>query len=364
MGTSLVNRINGQTFSWLNTLHNRQTITIYVENDDDVPFWNFFFSKRKLPTKITPATTGDKRGKKSVLDFADRLSKEFLLCVDSDFDYLFNCNTEQSRQIINNPFIFHTYIHSIESFKCYLDILENVFVDATRTKNGINFNIDSFINTYSEKIYDLFIKFLYYEQKYQVEYEQFSALKKQKENELSGRNLETWINSNKPIHVFPLENGLNNTILISPLLLNDTQANNELLKLEQKIQTKNITIPEPDSGILDQLKVELAGFGLEKLNTYLFIQGHLLFENVVLRFLSPLFNKVISNKRTIFYAEINAETDVKMKENIENNLRHFESLIMPIQIALESHKYYDVCPFSIRIMNDIDNYISNCLNKN
>jgi hypothetical protein len=152
--------------------------------------------------------------------------------------------------------------------------------------------------------------------------------------------------------------------LISPLLLNDTQANNELLKLEQKIQTKNITIPEPDSGILDQLKVELAGFGLEKLNTYLFIQGHLLFENVVLRFLSPLFNKVISNKRTIFYAEINAETDVKMKENIENNLRHFESLIMPIQIALESHKYYDVCPFSIRIMNDIDNYISNCLNKN
>lgn len=356
MGTSLVGRINGQTFDSLNHFHNRRTITVYVENEDDIPFWNFFFSKRNLPTVIKTATNG-KRGKQSVLDFADRLTKEFILCVDSDFDYLHNGKTQQSRLITTNPYIFHTYIHSIESYKCFAEILGNVLVDATFTKNEISFNYVSFLKSYSSIIYNIFLFFMFYEQKYQIEFDNFTIEKQRKTTELSENELNIWINSNKPEHLFPLEEGLNRLIEISPLILNNTQGEKELAKLENLINEKINALPVPDTTSFEQLKNELSNLGLEKQNTYLFIQGHTLFRNVVMQFLKPLYNRIISTSRTQFHSEIRNTSDNKKKENIDNNLRHYEKLLTPIKIALSNHKYFDNCPFAEKIFNDIDLFL-------
>jgi len=100
MGTSIVDRLNGKTFQSKNELYNKQVIQVYVENEEDVPFWKYFFDKKNLKTKISPADKGSvERGKQSVLAFSDRVNKFFVLCVDSDFDYLLQKSTSQSKLV-------------------------------------------------------------------------------------------------------------------------------------------------------------------------------------------------------------------------------------------------------------------------
>ena len=55
-----------------------------------------------------------------------------LLCVDSDFDFLFNGATEQSRLIRDSRYMFHTYTYATENYLCYAPSLHNVCVKATK----------------------------------------------------------------------------------------------------------------------------------------------------------------------------------------------------------------------------------------
>ena len=98
--------------------------------------------------------------------------------------------------------------------------------------------------------------------------------------------------------------------------------------------------------------------GVSNKNTYLFIQGHTLLNNVVLRFLNPIFNRIISNKKSSFFEQAKNETNIKKRENIENNRLHFEKLIIPIETVLLNNKYFLECPFSEKIIEDINNFIS------
>ena len=77
------NRLENQ-----NKLLDRTTIRVYVENEDDVPFWKYFFTKANIDTVISPASKGNlERGKKTVLFYENQANASLLLCVDSDYDY-------------------------------------------------------------------------------------------------------------------------------------------------------------------------------------------------------------------------------------------------------------------------------------
>ncbi len=359
MGTPLIERISGQTFNILNQLHNRNNIIAYVENDDDIPFWNYFFSNQKVPITITTAGNNDKRGKQSVLDYSNRLSKEFILCVDSDFDYLHQGKTEQSKLIIDNQFIFHTYVHSIENYKCYSSILNKVIIDACYTTDNINFNFIGFLEKYSKIIYDIFIYFIYFEQKYNIELELYTKEKDQKQIELSEIQFNEWEITYKPIHNFPLKQGLNKIIKIADLITNEAKAEEELIKLKLIIDNKIGELPTIDTEILSKIKDDLMNLGVSSENTYLFIQGHTLLNNVVLRFLNPISRKIISDKTSGFYEQAKNEANVKKKENINNNRLHFEKLIIPIKTGLLNNKYFSECPFLEKIVEDRNNFINN-----
>jgi len=372
MGTSIVDRLNGKTFQSKNELYNKQVIQVYVENEEDVPFWKYFFDKRNLKTKISPADKGSvERGKQSVLAFADKVNKHFVLCVDSDFDYLLQNGTTQSKLVNNNPYIFHTYTHSIESFKCYSGILHKVVVDSTLNDNE-TFDYTSFLEEYSNVIFDLFVYFFYFEKKHQIAFENYSIQCGIEEKRQSKNDFFKWKQNHEPIHVFPLENGFNKNIKILNQIKDKNDITIQLDLLKKQIEQTLSTLPSIDKSELNTLKDELFELGVIQSNTYLFIQGHVLLNNIVLMFLNPIFNLLKDN---VFDEYTNAKkntTDTKKHEHIENVREHYKKIVFTskrdemstIERVLFNHKYFDECPFAEKIFNSIDSYTRNNHNMN
>ncbi len=91
------------------------------------------------------------KGKKVLLSMIPESSEELLLCVDSDFDYLFGDRTPQSREVNGTQHMFHTYAYATENFLCWAPSLHNVCVKATKNDARI-FDFVEFMDRYSETI--------------------------------------------------------------------------------------------------------------------------------------------------------------------------------------------------------------------
>ena len=91
---------------------NQRLVRVYVEGYEDVAFWRGIFDHFRNPYlrfEISVPDRGDlPKGKKVLLSMLPRSSEELLLCMDSDFDYLFAGRTPQSQEVNNSKFLFHT----------------------------------------------------------------------------------------------------------------------------------------------------------------------------------------------------------------------------------------------------------------
>ncbi len=358
MGKQIDDKLNEATFRNENELHDKKIIRVYVENDEDVPFWKFFFDKRNLKTKITPAQKGIiERGKQSVLHFADRAGKYFVLCVDSDFDYLLQNSTKQSELVNCNPYIFHTYIHSIESYKCYAETLQSVIIEATLIDNDI-FDCVSFLEEYSKTIFDLFVYFFYFEKKHCIEFEKFTTIKFS--NAIS-----------HPIHQFPLKESFNKNIALSKIDISG-HGKEQLNELQKKINETLSDLPKIAEQELLQIKNELSELGVNEYNTYLFIQGHALHDNVVLKFLNSIFDNLKNEQLDVYKSAKQTTIDNGKLENMDKERENYKKIaftskkdeMTTIERVLFNHKFFEKCPFSSNILNDIDKYINSNFTKN
>lgn len=101
----------------------QRLVRVYVEGYEDVAFWRGIFDHFQNPWlrfEISVPDRGDlPKGKKVLLGAIPRSSDELLLCVDSDFDYLFGDTTPQSAEIHAAQYMFHTYTYATENYLCY-----------------------------------------------------------------------------------------------------------------------------------------------------------------------------------------------------------------------------------------------------
>jgi len=81
-------------------------IIVCIENYDDEPFWNFIFSKIDNLKPVFVYLDG----KQNILLYKEYFDNEFIACVDSDYDYILK------KSYLNNSYIFHTYVYSIENY--------------------------------------------------------------------------------------------------------------------------------------------------------------------------------------------------------------------------------------------------------
>ena len=90
----------------------RYLVRVFVEGYEDVAFWRGIFDHFKNPYlrfEISVPNRDDlPKGKQVLLSMLGHCSKDdTLLCVDSDFDYLFNGATEQSKRVLEADNMFH-----------------------------------------------------------------------------------------------------------------------------------------------------------------------------------------------------------------------------------------------------------------
>lgn len=137
---------------------------VYVEGYDDIAFWRGVlspFESDNLTFEISVPSRDDlAKGKKVLLSMCNTLGPNLMLCLDSDFDYLFQGKTEQSAKVLGSPYIIHTYAYAIENHRCWSHALHDICVKVSKNDRPI-FDLEGFVARYSSAIYPLFLWYAY-----------------------------------------------------------------------------------------------------------------------------------------------------------------------------------------------------------
>ena len=344
--TNLIDNI-GKGFLNSNSLHDRKIVNVYVENEDDVPFWKHIFNKSDIQTSITPQVKdkeGLTRGKDNILSYENQTNKYFILCVDSDYDYLIDGETERSEKIKNNCFIFQTYTYSIENYQCFADSLNQVLLEATLNDNLL-FDFIAFMKQYSKIVYDLFIYSFFYDKNYRKEIKLCQ---------------EIGSSSQEVTHLFTIEDFCKTIKITDKINIFDTK--DELSRLKEKTTEKIASLPKIDNSTLDDIKRKFIELGLTEDNTYLFIKGHAIEASVLIVLLKVrefLVEEKFKEYKRYAKTEQTKKTELKDKINEYKNRvcsKKDDKEMSLIEIILKSHKNYQSCSLMPKIENDIKGY--------
>lgn len=232
----------------------RNRVLVYVEGYEDIAFWRNILDEYETEERkfeiSTPIRRDMAKGKKVVLGFSEQAGDNLLLCVDSDFDYLFGDYNEQSRTVNNCPYVIQTYAYAIENLLCYPPSLASLAVKATKNDSRI-FDFEYFFKNYSETIYPLFLWYVY-------------AAK-----------------SNRP-GILSLSD-FRNTVRLNYLDLdNDGDATIEWISRQvyRKIRALESHYPANREEV-QKLGLELSAKGVAAQSTHIYMQGHCLMDHVV-----------------------------------------------------------------------------------
>ena len=275
MGYRLHDNLTSGYFEAANRLNSKQArrrIVAYVESYDDIFFWRTILSQLEtdriyfeimLPSRENKLKRGKKAAMMSML--SDKVGGHMIACIDADYDYLLQGITPTSQAILSSPYVFHTYAYAIENMQCYAPALHDVCVAVTLNDHVI-FDIERYLREFSEAIYPLFVWNIWY---YRTpDYDEFSMTEFLKIIEAGHFSLKN-----------PTE-----------------RIKNIRRKVESKCRFLQNQNPEATESS-EKLKTILEQLGVNPQNTYLFIQGHHLFDKVVLPMLSDICSKLIIERQ-------------------------------------------------------------------
>lgn len=246
----------------LRSRQERHKIVAYVESYDDIYFWRSvledfendkFYFEVMLPSRTTLG-----KGKKTVLtnQLGPALGRYMLACVDADYDYLMQDLNSSTRFINHNPYVLHTYVYAIENYQCYAPSLHGVCVKATLNDRRM-IDVEGFLRDFSNIVWPLFVWSVWVYRS--GNYREFTLT--------DFANIVGF----RDVNLFHLERTLE---------LVKRRVNRKIAVLQRRFQQA-----KREYG---PLKRELETLGVTPETTYLYIQGHMLFDNVVLPLLNPL----------------------------------------------------------------------------
>ena len=303
----------------------RHLVHVYVEGYEDVAFWRGIFDHFRNPYlrfEISVPNRDDlPKGKKVLMSMLNRTEKEsVLLCVDSDFDYLFAGETEQSAKILNADNMFHTYTYATENYLCYAPSLRNVCVKATKTDTRI-FDFVRFMEAYSNIIYPLFLWYVH-----------------------SARHSTE--------SVFTLAE-FRAAVRLGYV---DIRHNGEgtLAWLQRNVERRRLALERDNPAMceaVEALGAQLNKRGVERDNCYLFMHGHTLMDNVTM----PLLSAVCDKLRQLSVAKINGSKVEGVA--LKNELQNYTNTLRSIRDVLLDNENYTSCPLYKRLRDDIQEYL-------
>lgn len=322
MGKRLSEHLNSSYFYAAGRLRARNAkreIIAYVESYDDVIFWRHVLSACETDDCVfkvmLPSRNRLTKGKKSVLmnELGSQLGRSMIACVDADYDYLMQDASPFSKMFNSNPYIFHTYVYAIENFQCYAQSLHEVCVNATLNDEEL-FDFEDFLRQYSIIIHPLFV-------------------------------WSVWMYRHRLFKYFSLMDFCN---VIGVERFNYYRPEESLERLRhrvnQKINRLQHQFPEARKDY-QKLKDELFKLGVTKENTYLYIQGHCLMDNVVMVLLDPVC-RVLRHRREV---EINRLAEHATQR--QNELSCYDNSLLSLEAVIRRNFNFDSCP-ACRSMTD------------
>ena len=303
----------------------RYLVHVFVEGYEDVAFWRGIFDNFHNPYlrfEISVPNRDDlPKGKKVLMSMIGKTRKEdILLCVDSDFDYLFDGSTEQSREILEAENMFHTYTYATENYLCYAPSLRNVCVRATKNDTRI-FDFVRFMAEYSKTIYPLFLWYVYSAQ-------------------LSHESVFTLAEFRASVRLNYVDIRANGEYTLAWLARN-------VARREEALKANNPEMSEAVEALGEKLKER----GVERENCYLFMHGHTLMDNVIM----PLLSAVCDKLRQLSVAKIHGSRVEGVA--LKNELQNYTNTLRSIRDVLLDNDNYTSCPLYKRLRDDIQQYL-------
>ena len=325
----LKENLNSRYFEAANSLTSkkaRRRIVAYVESYDDIYFWRTVLSEfendKRYFEVMLPSKANLTRGKKSVLmNFleGEPLGRDMIACVDADYDYLIQGRTNQSKKVLDSPYVFHTYVYAIENFQCYAPSLHNVCVSVTLNDHRI-FDFREFFRLFSEALFPLFVwSIMLYRN---GNYTRFSISDLNRIADPGGFNV------------------------YNP----EPSINNVKRKVHTRINELQRMFPDAKEEYL-ATKEDIKSLGVTPQTTYLYIQGHHLFDTVV----SPMLSKVCNLLRQERQNEIYHASAHRTQKR--NEMSCYENSLQDIKVMLKKNTGYMSSEQFRQIQEDIRNYL-------
>jgi len=302
----------------------KKLVHVFVEGYEDVAFWRGIFDNFPNPHlrfEISVPTRKDlPKGKKVLLSMAEKANEEMLLCMDSDFDYLFDDEDEVSQQIVESPYMFHTYTYATENYLCYAPSLHNVCVKAVKNDAHI-FDFERFMADYSRTIYPLFLWYAY------------SASRKTE-------SVLPLIDFKAAVRLGYLDIEQNGANTIAWLQRN----------VERRVASLEAEYPDMAREI-PAFAERIRKKGVEPELTYHFMHGHTLMDNVVMILLEGVCEKL----RQMSLSQIihSSKEGVALK----NEMSNYTNTLRSIRDVLLDNDNYTTSPLYLRLKEDIQRYI-------
>ena len=329
MAKRLTDNINSQYFEAINKMtpkKARRRIVVYVESYDDVFFWRSVLGRYeddKLTFDIMLPSRNQHldRGKKAAIsNMLKGVGRDMIACVDADYDYILQGATEMSRQMLENPYIFHTYAYAIENFQCYAKGLHETCVMVTLNDHRI-FNFERFLQSYSQAIWPLFVWHVVFLQRRKMTMH-FDMCEFNK------------------VVVLPSVRIQNPKWAIEYL---NKKVRAKMFQLERRFPKLKDALPETERMLRD--------LGINDNNTYLYIQGHHLFDLVV----SPVVQTVCDILRN------EQENDIRDRavhsEQARTEIACYENSLGKVKMMMKKNTYYQFSPEFQKILADVERYL-------
>ncbi len=329
MAKRLTDNINSQFFEAANRMTSKKTrrkIVAYVESYDDVFFWRSVlgrYENDKLFFDIMLPSRNQHldRGKKAAIaNMLKGVGRDMIACVDADYDYILQGSTEMSKQMLENPYIFHTYAYAIENFQCYAKGLHETCVMVTLNDHRI-FNFERFLQSYSQTIWPLFVWHVAFLQRRKM-------------------TMHFDMSEFNKVVLLPTVRIQNPNWAIEYL---GKKVRAKMFQLERRFPKLNEVLPE-----VEKL---LHGLGIHENNTYLYIQGHHLFDLVV----SPVVQTVCDILRN------EQENDIRSRavhsEQARTEMACYENSLGKVKMMMKKNTYYQFSPEFQKILADVEEYL-------
>ena len=329
MAKRLTDNINSQYFEAINKMtpkKARRRIVVYVESYDDVFFWRSVLGryeddKLTFDIMLPSRNLHLDRGKKAAIsNMLKGVGRDMIACVDADYDYILQGATEMSRQMLENPYIFHTYAYAIENFQCYAKGLHETCVMVTLNDHRI-FNFERFLLSYSQTIWPLFVWHVVFLQRRKMTMH-FDMCEFNK------------------VVVLPSVHIQNPKWAIEYL---SKKVRAKMFQLERRFPKLKDVLPETERMLRD--------LGINDNNTYLYIQGHHLFDLVV----SPVVQTVCDILRN------EQENDIRDRavhsEQARTEIACYENSLGKVKMMMKKNTYYQFSPEFQKILADVERYL-------